>query len=450
MALCAQSVLAAATLAVQGHADVELPTGQARPLSNFFITVAETGERKTACDEHALSPIRAREKALYRESTEALLVWDNKKAVWDQERKQILNDKKAHPTPQAKSAALTKSRPAPSLPLLPILIAPDPAYEGLAKLLLTGQPSVGVFTSEGGMFIGGHGMTEDAKLRTASGMSALWDGQPIKRVRGTDDISMAQGRRVALHLMAQPDVAAKFLSDAVLADQGLLSRVLVAAPQSTAGTRLWREPSAEGNAAIDRYYAHLLQILQAPLPLEDGTTNELNPRRLTLSPGATTDWKAFADHIEGLIGPGGDMLPIKGLANKLAEHAARISGVLTLVENIDAAEVPPHFMEYGILLAQYYASEALRLFSAGSTDPDLRLAEQLLSWLHNTRSDNNKDIVSLPDIYQLGPHRIRDKKTASKIVDTLEDHGWLTPVEDGAEVNGQRRRDVWRIVRTST
>ncbi len=29
---------------------------------------------------------------------------------------------------------------------------------------------------------------------------------------------------------------------------------------------------------------------------------------------------------------GGDMEPIKGLANKLAEHAARIAGVLTLVE----------------------------------------------------------------------------------------------------------------------
>src|SRR5262249_17519001 len=55
IALGAQSVLAAATLAVQAHADVVLPVGpsQAKPLSNYFVTVAATGERKTACDAEA-------------------------------------------------------------------------------------------------------------------------------------------------------------------------------------------------------------------------------------------------------------------------------------------------------------------------------------------------------------------------------------------------------------
>ncbi len=48
MAICAQSVQAAATLAVQGHADVELPTGHARPVSGFYVTVAATGDRKSA------------------------------------------------------------------------------------------------------------------------------------------------------------------------------------------------------------------------------------------------------------------------------------------------------------------------------------------------------------------------------------------------------------------
>src|SRR4051812_17632622 len=40
LAMCGQSVLAAATFAVQGHADVELPTGQVKPLTNFYITIA--------------------------------------------------------------------------------------------------------------------------------------------------------------------------------------------------------------------------------------------------------------------------------------------------------------------------------------------------------------------------------------------------------------------------
>lgn len=37
IALCAQSILAAVNLAVQGHADIMLPMGQSRPISCFFF-----------------------------------------------------------------------------------------------------------------------------------------------------------------------------------------------------------------------------------------------------------------------------------------------------------------------------------------------------------------------------------------------------------------------------
>ncbi len=51
LALCAQSVLAAASLAAQAHYDVRLPWGQRRPLSLFLLTVGESGERKSAVDD---------------------------------------------------------------------------------------------------------------------------------------------------------------------------------------------------------------------------------------------------------------------------------------------------------------------------------------------------------------------------------------------------------------
>src|SRR5688572_17705009 len=43
-AICAQSILGAATLAVQSHADILLPYGQSRPLSEFFVSIAESGD----------------------------------------------------------------------------------------------------------------------------------------------------------------------------------------------------------------------------------------------------------------------------------------------------------------------------------------------------------------------------------------------------------------------
>jgi len=62
MALCCQSVLAAASLAAQAHFDVQLPWGQRKPLSLFLLTVGESGERKSAVDDVVLGAAKAHEK----------------------------------------------------------------------------------------------------------------------------------------------------------------------------------------------------------------------------------------------------------------------------------------------------------------------------------------------------------------------------------------------------
>ena len=58
------------------------------------------------------------------------------------------------------------------------------------------------------------------------------------------------GRRLSLHLMGQPEVAALFPGDHVLGEQGLLSRFLVTAPASAIGNRPWREASVESDNEI--------------------------------------------------------------------------------------------------------------------------------------------------------------------------------------------------------
>ena len=113
----------------------------------------------------------------------------------------------------------------------------EPTIEGLIKLLPESRRTLGLFSSEGGSFIGGHAMSDDAKLRSAARLSALWDGEPIDRIRSTGEAMVMVGRRVALHLMAQPEASLGFLADRTLRDQGLLSRILVAAPSPTAGGR---------------------------------------------------------------------------------------------------------------------------------------------------------------------------------------------------------------------
>ncbi|MGB1540452.1 MAG: DUF3987 domain-containing protein, partial [Rickettsiales bacterium] len=262
--------------------------------------------------------------------------------------------------------------------------------------------------------------------------------------RVTDGATILLGKRFSMHLMVQPGVAGKMLSDSMLLDQGFLSRFLISAPESTAGSRLTKELMPESKQHQDRYHQHLLSILRRPLPTAEGKDNELNPKKLPLSDEAKGDFLKFCDHIEGMLRPGGEMAPIAGLANKLPEHAARIAAVLTLIDDIDAIEVSHAHMQAGIKLAEYYASEGLRLIGEAIVPEDIILAERLLEWLHTSWDE---PMISLPDIYQRGLNAIRNKKTAKHIVGILEDHGWLQKMEDGAIVAGVKRREVWEIIR---
>ncbi len=74
---------------------------------------------------------------------------------------------------------------------------------------------------------------------------------------------------------------------------------------------------------------------------------------------------------------------------------------------------------------------------------DLALAQDVLSWLQSWPDT----AISLPDIYQRGPNKVRDLGTARRLVDILEQHGHLLPIPGGAMVRGLLRREVWAIMR---
>lgn len=421
-AIAAQSVLAAAALAVQAHADVILPYGQVRPLSLFFVTVAGSGDRKSTADNEALWPIRKREKALKEEYEGAHREWSIAISAYNAEKKKVENNRNMDF--EARKAALTALGPEPEKPLHPFLTAPEPTIEGLVKAWITAPAALGIFTAEGGQFIGGHGMSQDNRLKTAAAYSEIWDGHPIKRIRSHDGVSILYGRRLSMHLMVQHEAAAQFLSDGLLRDQGLLSRILVAAPESIAGTRLYRDTSPEDDAAIRAYGARVLSILEARWPLVDGSRNELEPMALPITEEAAADWSAFYDHIEGQCGPGSDLRPVQDFAAKSAEHAARIAGVLTIVENIHATEIGIEAMRSALVLADWYVNEAVRLQQAARTDSKLMAAQQLLDWMRG----RGEEVFSFREIIQFGPSATRTKIAAEQALTTLTAHGWVVQV----------------------
>jgi hypothetical protein len=319
---------------------------------------------------------------------------------------------------------LTNLGPEPERPLEPTLLIGDLTLEGLAKAWPNMHPSLGLFSAEGVVFAAGHAMRDDNIAYSAGTLSKLWDGHGAQRIRALDGISMLPGRRLAMHLMIQPDAAGSFLQNPVLRDQGLLSRVFVASVASVAGTRFYRDKNEKDENAIRAYGERILEILEEPPALAPEKRNELAPRTLPFSKNAKDIWVEFYDHIEKQCGEGGEFFDIRDFAAKAAEHAARIAGVLTLVQELGAAEINHKAMLGSVMLADWYANEALRLHKAGRTDPRLLRAKTLLDWLQS-RPDRT---AGFREILRLGPNATRTKAAADEALAILFDHRLIAEV----------------------
>lgn len=410
-AIVGNSLLAAASLAVQPYANVVLPYGASVPTSLYINSVAESGERKSAVDRLVLHAHASFEKTKSDEHREAA-----------QQFYQLSK----------------KDKETAVIPRESIFLASDPTVEGLCKLLSAGLPSIGVFSAEGGRFLGGHGMSEETALRTAAGLSLFWDGSPVDRVRAGDGASKLFGKRVAMHLMAQPMATFAWLSNPVLRDQGLFSRCLVAYPNSTAGTRMFRNEKAEETGAASAYVTRMSELLVGDWPVNE--FHELTPRQLGIGGNARALWIEIHDEIETNIAH--DLKPVRALASKAAEHMARIAGVFTLVVDPHATAVTEESMSSAARMMEFYLSEAQRLAGVQPLHEKSDQALLLWTWL----AQRGQRHVTLTEIMQFGPCKLRRAETARSLMDVLGNHYMVRKVPDSTVVfNGKPRREGWEV-----
>jgi hypothetical protein len=440
MAICAQSVLAAATLAIQPHRNVDLPGGGTKPLTALFASVADRGERKTSVDRLALAPVYRIEEVWRARREEEMISYANERDAWKAAREAALKRNKGDRS--AIKAALDLLGPEPKDPPRPMLLVADPTPEALILHLRDARPWAGLFTAEGGILLGGAAFSEDNRMRTAALLNVLWDGEAIRRVRVLSGDAYLPGRRCSTHIMMQSVLADQIFGDPVLDGVGTVARVLVTAPDSTAGTRLFREPPSECKVILDAYDARLTTLLTRPPVFAEGTSDVLDPPGLSLSDAARRVWIEFYDEVERDLIEAGALCSIRAFGAKMAEHAGRLAAVLTVYGDPDGMEVDHHSMACGIQLVRHYATEMLRLHSVGRVAPDLRLAAKLLAWWQALRDPR----CHLAMIYQRGPNGLRDAATARRVVRTLEDHGWLQKLPENTEVDGSPRKEVWELV----
>ncbi len=407
-ALAAQSILAASALATQGHAGLQLD-GRNYPLSLYLITVAASGDRKTAADRFALLPARQ---------------WEREQ--WQRHREQLSRYRAAQRQAQRINPAdanLTNGIPLEAEPSAPRLITTDPTIEALIKGLCHDLPSMGLFCDEGGQFLGSSTMNRDNRLKAVTTLSSLWDGSPIDRARSMAGESLrAYDRRLSLHLMLQPYLAMQLLSDPLLQGQGILGRCLMTWPTSLAGQRSYQAIDLSKDAALKRYHRRLSALFYQPWSLSADGALRLSP--LTLSPLARRRWIDLHDAIEAQLGEFGELASVRPSGSKAADNLLRVAGILAVVEESSVVEVD-HIQRASALVG-YYLTEIQRLTEQEPVCRVKEEADRLLRWLQV----KDWKRFSIRELNRNGPRFARkSSRHTAKLLVELIDHQWL--ITDG-------------------
>ena len=440
--IAAASALSTASLILQGHANVETLAGE-RPVSLYMLTIARSGERKSSCDGEFIFGIKQFEKELSKCNEADFLKFKNRSDIYQAERNSLLTQIRSKNRKISRKEAEKKLEllgPEPTAPPSTDIIVSEPTFEGLTQMYKNGQPALGLFSDEGGQFLGGHAMNAENKQKTLAAFNDLWGGNSIRRTRQGDGAYQLHDRRLAIHLMVQPTVAHELLSDPLAIDTGFLARFLICEPQSTIGTRIFKN-SIFDRGSIAEFQNYQMRLLEEPKSIHP-ETGGLEVKSLRLSNEAKAQLIEFSDEVERQQLKGKDYEAITGTASKSAEQAARIAGVLTLWQNLGALNIGPFEMEQAITLARYYLDEAKRLVEVSIASRELQEADNLLKWISK---NYGTDAFVFSNILQFGPNGIRDSKQLKKLFKILEEFGWLKKMPNRTIVEGKPRNTAFRL-----
>lgn len=432
--LIATSALAALSLAIQAHVDVQRADKLHGPCGLFLLAIAESGERKTTCDGFFTKAIHDHEAAMLEAAKPAILAHKSEHAAWSAQRAGLLENIKS----MAKAGQDTGAKAQelhdldanePRAPRAPRLIYGDTTPEELAFKLATVWPSGGVISSEAGTVFGGHAMGKDSAMRNMAMLNQLWDGATLKVDRRTSESFTVRGARLTMALQVQEATLQAFFeaTKALARGTGFLARFLVSWPESTQGTRNFTEAPTNW-PALATFNNRLSALLNRPGAIDsDGS---LTPATLTLAPDAKAAWVRFHDAIEAELSPGGELAEVRDVASKCPDNAARLAALF----HVFAGSIGPidlAAMEAGACIAAWHLHEARRFLGELAMPAEVSNPARLEAWMLDYCRRERTDSVPTREVKRCGPPSLRDKAAFADAIKELTEMGRARLMQDG-------------------
>lgn len=441
--MVAMSALSNMCVACQGLANIARDGQLISPISLSFIVAAESGERKTSADRKFSHAARDWQKERQEEMKDKVKAATAAIKAHEAQRNGLLAQITAFTKKgQLQRVEETKEQlealelTAPTMPIVPRLFYEDTTQEALIEALSKGWPSASLSSDEAAIVLGGHGFREEKAMQFFGCLNRLWDGNGYSRNRSTTSSFDLYGKRLSCYLMMQETVLTQLLkvNDGQSRGTGFLARMLFAAPQSTMGTRLYKEPPAQDHD-VEAFNTRMRQLLDMPLPVKEGTM-ELEPVVLTLSTESYGMWVAYYNEIEQQLGKLGDYEMVKDFAAKSGENVARLAGNFHVFTHGPQGTIEADTMQHAIEIVRWHLNETRRIFTRIDRPDETVLAETLWEWIAAKQFTS----ITLKQVSQYGPTRLRDKTKRDVALRKLVEHGYLIEQRDGARPGYQVAR----------
>lgn len=402
--LAAQHILTLAAMAAQRLIGLRLPTGAQRPVSCFFASLVGTGEGRGAVEKTIVDTVRLWERG-FEDAFPMRVV--------------------AHIDEGVDTGV---ARPAP-LQYLNLFYNPrEPQAEDRYRSYVR---QAGLFARHP------HDLLQPGRPRREEAMSlcAIWNGKVLQRAAG-----LMLFPRLSLHLVTAPRTARVLLDDPELAESGVLGRLLVAAPASRIGARIYTLADSDEPPPA---FTALLGALGALY--ERHSSAEF--RVVLFSKPAAEMWLAYVREVEAAMAPGAAFASIRAFAGYVPEHAARLAAVIAFMQDCALEEIGEAHLAAGIALARYYTDVRLILRRlAPVTLGEAEKEELFKDWLGQRPKGER---LRLRDVCRIGPPQLRDADTAYKLMRRMERLGIVQPTS--AELAGAARprrpnvRYAWKV-----
>jgi hypothetical protein len=407
-----------------GHAVIEVRPEWREPLNEYFATIADPAERKSAVQSAMTRPLLTAEQRLVTDGAIERMQAQVHRTVAEQaaeaSRRKAARSAGTAEADADMEAALAAAQIAEGIevPVVPRLIADDITPEAAASLLAEQGGRLAIISAEGGIFdiIGGR---YNANVPNMD----LWlkghSGDPLRVDRKGRAPEHIPAPALTLGLMFQPAVLNTIAANPQFRGRGLLARFLYSRPPSKVGRRD-PEPAPMDREAVTAYEAHVGELVAG---LAEWSSD---PAVLVLTDDARREVVNLLAEVEPMLVGDGALSTLRDWGGKYVGAVTRLAGMLHLGHH-GAEQGPRTPVERETILdakkfGEYFQACAINAFAEMRADPGIDDAVYLLERVVSlgTTEMSERDLFTACSRSRF--KKMRDLEPALK---RLEEHNFI-------------------------